>query len=69
MVSSATGCKGPWWCSLDMTYQSLQGTDEQLLKGLAGLVAVADILEGLCRILAGDVKHDLLATTTCAQCR
>jgi len=42
--------------------QSLQGTNEELLKGLAGLVAVADILESLCRILAGDVEHDLLAT-------
>lgn len=40
---------------------SLQCADEQLLQGLARLVAVADILKGLGRVLAADIKEDLLA--------
>lgn len=44
-------------------YLALQLANEQLLKSLAGLVAVADILESLGGILAGDIEQNLLATT------
>jgi hypothetical protein len=44
-------------------YLALQFANEQLLKSLAGLVAVADILESLGGILAGDIEQNLLATT------
>jgi hypothetical protein len=43
-------------------YVALQSADLELVKGLAGLVAVADILEGLGGVLAGNVQKDLLAT-------
>lgn len=45
------------------TYLSLQCAGQQLCQGLARLVAVADILKGLGRVLAADVEEDLLATT------
>jgi hypothetical protein len=38
-----------------------QRADEQAVEDLARLVAVADVLEGLGRVLAGDVEDDLLA--------
>lgn len=41
---------------------ALQIANVQLLQSLAGLVAVADILESLGGILAGDIKQNLLAT-------
>lgn len=44
-------------------YLSLQLTDEQLLQRFPGLVAVADILESLRRILATNIEHHLLTTT------
>ena len=44
-------------------YLALQVTDIELLEGLAGLVAVADILESLGGVLASNVEQDLLATT------
>ena len=50
------------------THQSLQGTNEQLLKGLSGLVAVANVLERLGGILAGDVEKDLLTAAIRSQC-
>lgn len=37
------------------TYLSLQCTDDKLIQGLAGLVAVADILECLSGVLTGDI--------------
>lgn len=43
-------------------YLALQLANKQLLKGLAGLVAVADIFESLGGILAGDIQQNLLAT-------
>jgi hypothetical protein len=42
------------------SYLALQHTDLEGLESLAGLVAVADILERLGGILAGDVEKDLL---------
>lgn len=44
-------------------YLALQIANVQLLQSLAGLVAVADILESLGGILAGDIEQNLLATT------
>jgi hypothetical protein len=44
------------------TYVALQGSDLELVKRLAGLVAVADILKGLGGVLAGNVEEDLLTT-------
>lgn len=44
------------------TYLSLQAADEQLVQCLARLVAVADILERLGRVLASDIQQNLLAT-------
>ena len=40
---------------------SLQCAYEQLLQGLARLVAVADVLKRLGRVLAADIEKDLLA--------
>lgn len=45
------------------SYPALQSADLELGERLAGLVAVADILESLGGILAGDVEQDLLTTT------
>lgn len=45
-----------------LTYLSLQGADEQALQNLARLVAVADVLKGLGRVLAADVQQDLFTT-------
>jgi hypothetical protein len=36
-------------------YLALQGSDQEALEGLAGLVAVADILESLSRVLTSNV--------------
>lgn len=41
---------------------ALQSADEELVKTLAGLVRVADILESLRGILASNVKYNLLTT-------
>ena len=40
------------------TYATLDGSDKKALKDLAGLVAVADVLEGLGGVLAADVEED-----------
>jgi hypothetical protein len=47
---------------LGWAYVALQSADLELLERLTGLVAVADILEGLSGILAADVEKNLLAT-------
>ena len=66
------GCKSsaevPFFCfvlqlCLAQLYLSLQDTDLDAVERLAGLVAVADVLESLGSILARDVEHNLLATT------
>jgi hypothetical protein len=44
------------------TYVALQVPDQELLERLTGLIAVADILEGLSGILAGNVEQNLLTT-------
>lgn len=36
-------------------YLSLQCADQQAVEDLAGFVAVADVLEGFCCVLAADV--------------
>lgn len=46
-----------------IAYVALQRSDLELVEGLAGLVAVADILEGLGGILAGNIEQDLLTAT------
>lgn len=38
-----------------ISYLALEGSNFELRKGLAGLVAVADVLEGLGGVLASDV--------------
>ena len=43
-------------------YLSLQGADEQAVEDLARLVAVADILECLCCVLAAYIEQDFLST-------
>jgi hypothetical protein len=43
-------------------YLALQIANVQLRKSLASLVAVADILESLGGILAGDIEQNLLTT-------
>jgi len=40
------------------SYTALDSSNKQTLENLAGLVAVADILECLGRVLAADVEHD-----------
>jgi hypothetical protein len=40
------------------TYTALKSADEEALEDLAGLVAVADVLEGLGGVLAADVEED-----------
>jgi hypothetical protein len=47
---------------LSKTYAALEGSDEQALEDLAGLVAVADVFECLGRVLTADVEHDFLTT-------
>jgi len=49
-----------WPFGIASTYSALENSDLELLKGLAGLVAVADILKGLGGVLATNVKEDLL---------
>lgn len=46
-----------------MAYLALQLADLEGSKEFPGLVAVADVLEGLRGVLARNVKQDLLATT------
>lgn len=48
-----------------VAYLALQVADEQTLKDLARLVAVADILEGFCSVLAADVEEHFLTTAVC----
>jgi hypothetical protein len=49
------------------TYLALQCADNQLVQGLARLVAVANVLKSLGGILASDVENDLFtATRYCA---
>ena len=45
------------------SHLALQGADLEGLKGLASLITVADILEGLSGVLAGNVEQDLLTTS------
>jgi hypothetical protein len=51
-----------WDRMLSKTYAALEGSDEQALEDLAGLVAVADVFECLGRVLTADVEHDFLTT-------
>jgi hypothetical protein len=51
-----------WGGCLGRTYAALDGSDKKALEDLAGLVAVADVLECLGRVLAADVEHDFLTT-------
>lgn len=44
------------------TYQTLHSADEQTIEDLAGLIGVADVLEGLGAVLATDVQKDFLTT-------
>lgn len=53
--------RGNGWC-VENTYLSLQLADEQAFQDLARLVAVADVLEGLRRVLATDVQQNFLTT-------
>lgn len=46
----------------ELSYLALQGADKEGLEGLAGLIRVTDILESLGRVLATDVKENLLTT-------
>jgi hypothetical protein len=46
----------------NISYLSLQGANEQVLENLARLVAVADVLECLCRVLATYIEEDFLTT-------
>ena len=50
------------------TYQTLHSADEQTIEDLAGLIGVADVLEGLGAVLATDVQKDFL-TTAVANCQ
>lgn len=43
------------------TYHALQIPDQHPRQRLAGLVAVADILERFCGVLAADVQEDFFA--------
>lgn len=43
-------------------YQALDVTDEHAIQDFTGLVAVANVLEGLGGILAGHVEQNLLTT-------
>jgi hypothetical protein len=44
------------------TYTALQVADEKALEDFAGFVTVADVFEGLGRVLATDVEEDFLTT-------
>lgn len=44
------------------TYTALKSADKETLEDLAGLVAVADVLEGLGGVLAADVEEDFFTT-------
>jgi hypothetical protein len=44
------------------TYQALHAADEQTVEDLAGLIGVADVLEGLGAVLATDIEEDFLTT-------
>lgn len=60
------------------THHAFQTPNQQILEQLAGLIAVAYILKGLCGILAADVHEDFfaasvvvvaaLAFSTCSLC-
>lgn len=49
------------------SYLSLQVAYKHAVEDFAGLVAVADILEGFGRVLATDIEKDFLATTVRTQ--
>lgn len=51
-----------FFCGRQQTYLSLQGSNEQRVQSLTGLVAVADILEGFSCVLSGNVQQNLLTT-------
>lgn len=59
---SVVECVGGRNCVGD-AYRALQGADEKLVEALAGLVGVANILESLGGVLAGNIKDNLLTTT------
>lgn len=44
------------------TYQALHAADKKTFEDLAGLIGVADILEGLGAVLATDIEKDFLTT-------
>jgi hypothetical protein len=45
------------------THQTLQVTNKETLQDLASLVAVPNILKGLCGVLTTHVEEDFLTTT------
>lgn len=45
------------------SYLSLEGTNQQSIENLTGLVTVADILESLGCVLTADVEENFLTTT------
>jgi hypothetical protein len=45
------------------TYQTLQGSDEESLKDLTGLVTVSNILESLSGILSANVQKNFLSSS------
>lgn len=63
--AGSPGCKahGQYWswagrCAC--THLSLQVADDELVQRFPRLVAVANVLESLGGVLAGDIQHDLL---------
>ena len=48
-------------------YLALQGADEHVIENLAGLVAVADILERLGSVLAADIEEDFLTAAVASE--
>jgi hypothetical protein len=51
-----------WQDWIENTYTALEVANKKALEDLAGLVTVADVFEGLGRVLAADVKEDFLTT-------
>lgn len=62
----SSGVRGDWSCTCAKggrnTYTAHKVADKQALEDLAGLVAVADVFEGLGGVLAADVEEDFLTT-------
>jgi hypothetical protein len=54
----------------ECAYSALELADDKSLQNLAGLVRVADVLEGIGGILSGDVHQDLLSSADerCVSC-